>query len=249
MFFELENTITEVCGVDQIRWNKQNCDVVPRKYCALAFRTKGEGVIHYNGKEIFVGANDILYMPQNIGYSAEYTDTEIFVIHFVTSVSDDTAEVFSLDNTEKIYKLYMEALNTWQNKKTGYKIFTLSLLYQIIGIIYKEQQIVTLPKSFVSAVSLIHSSFKDSTLSIKNICFEAGIGETYFRKLFSEHYKKKPTAYINELRIEYARNLISSGLSIEKAAIASGFEDSKYFARVVKQYYGCTPREWKDYGK
>ncbi|MBQ4259179.1 MAG: AraC family transcriptional regulator [Lachnospiraceae bacterium] len=34
---------------------------------------------------------------------------------------------------------------------------------------------------------------------------------------------------------------------MEKAAIASGF-DSKYFARVVKQYYGCTPRDWKDYG-
>ncbi len=249
MFFELENHIIDVGGVDQITWGKQSCDVSPRQYCALAFRTKGEGVIHYNGKELFVGAGDILYMPQNIGYSAEYTDTEIIVVHFFTSVSDDTAEVFSFTNTEKVYKLFSEALNTWQNKKTGYKIFTLSLLYQIIGTIYKEQQKDTLPKIFRDAVSMIHANYKNHTITIKDICLEAGIGETYFRKLFAEHYKKKPIAYINELRIEYARNLISSGVSIEKAAIESGFEDSKYFARVVKQYYGCTPREWKDYGK
>ena len=39
------------------------------------------------------------------------------------------------------------------------------------------------------------------------------------------------------------------GTSIEEAAEKSGFSDSKYFARVVKKYFNCTPSAFKLYGK
>ena len=107
LFFELENHIEEIIGVHHIEWNKQQCTVKPREYAALAFRIRGNGTIRYNDREIFVDTNEVLYLPQNMGYTAEYSDTEIIVIHFVTSRSDVTAEVFSFDNTEKIYKLFL----------------------------------------------------------------------------------------------------------------------------------------------
>ena len=58
-----------------------------------------------------------------------------------------------------------------------------------------------------------------------------------------------PVAYITDLRLEYARNLISGGMSIEAAAVESGFNDPKYFARRVKKHFGCTPSKLKTYGK
>lgn len=249
MFFELENHISEIIGVDHIEWNAQDCSVQPREHSALAFRIRGSGCISYAQGNVHVNTNDILYLPQNIGYSAEYADTELIVIHFKTQKNDNTAEVFSFENTEKIYKLFLEALNIWQNKNIGYKILTLSILYKILGTVYKETQKNTLPKNFISAVSLINSNYKDSSLSIKQVCQEAQISETYFRKLFSEYYKKNPITYINELRIEYARNLIASGVTIEQSAYSSGFNDSKYFSRIVKKYFNCTPKELKSYGK
>lgn len=248
MFFELENYIKEVVGVDHIEWKQQKCNVSPRNHSALAFRIKGDGTIHYT-KKISVAANDVLYLPQNIGYSAEYSDTELIVIHFITFESDKTAEVFSFNNTEKIYKLFLEALNIWNAKDIGYKISTMSILYKILGTIYKETQKHNLPKNFINAISIINSNYRDNSLSIKNICRNAEIGETQFRKLFAEHYKKTPVSYITELRIEFARNLISSGMSIERAAYESGFNDPKYFARTVKKHFGCTPRELKLFGK
>ena len=249
MFFELENHIEEIIGVDHIQWNKQHCTVMPRGYSALAFRITGSGIIKYNDSEIFVDTNDVLYLPQNIGFSAEYSDTELIVIHFVTSKSDDTTEVFSFENTDKIYKLFLEALNIWNSKNIGYKILTISVLYKILGTIYKETQKHNLPKNFINAVSIINSNYKSNDLSIEYICREAEISETYFRKLFAEHYKKTPVSYITELRLEYARNLISGGMSIESATYESGFNDPKYFARTVKKHFGCTPRELKLYGK
>ena len=69
------------------------------------------------------------------------------------------------------------------------------------------------------------------------------------RRLFKKYYDKTTIEYITSLRLEYARNLISNGMSIENAASESGFNDSKYFARVVKKQFGCSPREFKAYGK
>ena len=249
VFFELENPITEIIGVDHIEWKAQNCKVLPRDYSALAFRIKGSGVIFYNETNISVNTNNVLYLPQNIGYDAKYSDTELIVIHFKTQNADQIAEVFSFENTEKVYKLFLETLTVWENKKTGYKIMTISLLYKILATVYKETHNHSLPQAFMNAVSLINSNYKDNLLSIKQICREAQISETYFRKLFSEYYKKTPITYINGLRIEHARNLIANGVPIEEAAYTSGFNDAKYFSRVIKKFFNCTPRELKVYGK
>lgn len=249
LLFELENPIVEIVGVDQIEWHSQHCVVQPRDYSALAFRIKGSGDIFYNNKEISVNTNDILYLPQRIGYTAEYTETQLIVIHFKTQKFDDTAEVFTFDNTEKIYKLFLEALNIWENKNIGYKSLTLSITYQILGTIYKETQNHNVPKNFVNAISLINSNYKENSLSIKQICNYANISETYFRKLFLKFYNKTPISYINQLRVEYARNLIANGMTIEESSYESGFNDPKYFSRVVKKYFNCTPHELKSYGK
>ena len=86
-------------------------------------------------------------------------------------------------------------------------------------------------------------------MNVDMICAEAGIGSTAFRQLFKKHYQKTPVEYITDLRLEYARNLISSGVPIGNVAYESGFNDTKYFARVVKKRLNCTPRDLKNYGR
>lgn len=249
MFYENENPILEVTAVSNIKWDANYFDVEAREYSALSFRIKGQAQINYKDKNCFVNTNDILYLPQNIPYCTEYTDTEIIVIHFKTQFNDGAIETYHIPNTEKIYKLFLKALDIWQNKNIGYKAFTTAVLYEILGTILTENNRRTMPEYFLSAISIINAEYKDPTLSIKSVCKRVGTSETVFRKLFSENYKKPPIAYITELRIEYARNLIANGESVETAAYESGFSDPKYFARVVKKHLGCTPKALKTYGK
>ena len=44
-----------------------------------------------------------------------------------------------------------------------------------------------------------------------------------------------------------AQTLIADGVPIEAAALQSGFNDPKYFARMSKKYLHRTPSELKDY--
>lgn len=249
MLYDGNNPILRIVGVEHMRWNSGIFDVKPREYSALAFRIRGNATITAGRNEYYIQSNDILYLPQNMGYIAEYADTEMLVIHFVTAQNDSELEVYSFQNVELIYKLFLSARAFWKNKELGFHIYALSQLYMILGVILEKSTKTNQPQHFLNAVSFINANYKNSALSIDMICREVGISATVFRQLFKKYYQKTPMQYITNLRLEYARSLISNGVSVENATYESGFNDSKYFARVVKKHFGCTPRELKNYGK
>ena len=72
------------------------------------------------------------------------------------------------------------------------------------------------------------------------------ISEVYFRKIFKKIYKVSPNKYINNLRLEYASQLLQSGLyRIYEISELSGFTDVKYFAKCFKEKYGISPLAYK----
>ena len=249
MFYSCENPVLRMEAVARLSWESGVFDVAPRSYAAIAFRSKGSGSLKLNGKEYVIGEEDILYLPQNIGYHAEYTDTEILVFHFITAYSEEEPEIYSPANREALYKLFLEAYTLWEKKEAGYIADLTALLYSVLGRLCKTETDARLPRNFLEAVSYINSNYKDGGLSVGDVCKHAGISETVFRQLLKVYCNKTPVEYITDLRLELARNLIAGGETIEAAAYSSGFNDSKYFARVVKKKYNCTPRSLKLYGK
>ncbi len=249
MLYDGQNPVVKIIGVHHMKWTGGIFNVAPRKHSALAFRIKGEAVIGACENEYRVGANDVLYIPQNMGYTAQYTDTEMIVVHFITLRDGTEPEVYSPNSFESIYKAFANCLSLWENKQTGYELFVISETYRILGILHKAETEVKLPSHFLSAVSYINSNYRSPDLTITQVCKYAGISETPFRILFKSYYKTTPIAYINGLRIEYARSLISNGANVESAALDSGFGDPKYFSRIVKKQYGCTPSAFKQWGK
>ena len=249
MLYDGNNPILHITDVDHIKWSGGTYTVAPREYSALAFRINGTATLRANGRECAVNTNDILYLPQNMGYQATYTDTEIIVVHFVTQYSDRDIEIHSFDNCEQLYKAFLQLHALWQNKELGFNTYAMGQLYTLLGLIREKETKDNVPRHFLAAVSYINANYRDNSLTVDRICAQAGISATVFRQLFKKHYQKTPVEYITTLRLEYARNLISGGMGVENAACESGFNDSKYFARVVKKHFGCTPRALRAYGK
>lgn len=249
MFLNGENPIIRIMGVEHMVWEGGRFEINPRIYSALAFRVKGNAEITVRGKKYTAGTTDILYLPQNLKYHAEYTDTEIIVFHFITLKDDTEPEIYSVENSQDIFKMFLQARSFWESKNAGFSLHVMSILYSILGKILEGRARVSLPPHFINAVSIIMSDFKNSNISVSHVCKSAGICETSFRKLFKKYYFKTPIEYITDLRIDNAKSLISSGASVESAALESGFNDPKYFARIVKKKLGCAPRELKNFGK
>lgn len=248
MLYQGDNPILKIEAVEHMRWGDGTYRVAPRNYCALAFRIRGTARIESQGGVYTVNSNDVMYLPQDLGYTATYTDTEMIVFHFVTRRSDKRIEVYPMEDAGRIYKLFLRAYALWQNREPGYTVYAMSQLYDILGTILETQTKINLPPHFLQAVSYINANYRTG-ITMQSICENSGIGATVFRQLFKKHYHKTPVAYITELRLEYARSLIAGGMAIEQAAAESGFNDAKYFSRVVKKYFDCTPRDLRNYGK
>lgn len=249
MLYDGTNPIVRIVGVEHLKWGDGDYQVARRPFSALAFRISGTGVITMGETDYFVHSNDILYLPQNVPYTARYSETELIVIHFVTAQDDTAPELYAFENGEKLYKAFLSAHELWTKKKAGANLYILSVLYEVLGTICEQETRAQLPPRFLKAVSLLNARYADSHLNVAAVCREAGIAATTFRQLFRQHYHKTPVEYLLDLRIEHARSLISGGMSVEAAAFESGFNDPKYFARAVKKRFGCTPRTFKNYGK
>lgn len=248
MLYHGENPILKIISVDHLRWGDGTFCVPAREYASLTFRIRGSATVTHGDESCFVNANDILYLPQDLAYTATYTDTELIAIHFVTARNDPHPETYSLENSEQIYKWFLHACAAWERREPSCAVEVMSALYRILSEICQKETLYNLPSHFLKAISYINANYTQD-LWTSDICRQAGISGTTFRRLFKQYYQESPVEYITKLRLEHARNLIAEGMSIEQAALNSGFHDAKYFARIVKKYLHCTPRELKNYGK
>jgi len=248
MLTKWNNPILKIESVDRLHWVSQSCRVNARTYSALAYRVEGEAVIRTGAVEARCGPRDILYLPQGMAYEAEYTNTSILVIHFVTAWADRSVEVCHPTDPSRIQQLFLDAYDLWQSRRNGASVLAMSSLYRVIGEIASPVEEES-PAAYRVAVGILNERFREPGLTVGEICRAAGIGETRFRALFFQQYQKPPVSHLTELRLEYARTLLAEGRTVEEAAVAAGFQDPKYFARVVKKTWGCTPRDLKSYGK
>ncbi len=100
---------------------------------------------------------------------------------------------------------------------------------------------------FHMLVDYIDSNYRDPDLSLKKLSTIFSYTEKYISHLFKKHMNIGFILYLNNLRLRYATELISSGVtSVSEVAVRCGYRDPLYFSRIFKKKTGCTPTE---YGK
>ncbi|RXZ79531.1 AraC family transcriptional regulator [Paenibacillaceae bacterium] len=64
----------------------------------------------------------------------------------------------------------------------------------------------------------------------------------HINRVFKQYLHTTPTAYINHLRLGYARNLLlTTHLSILEIAYEAGFDNLSHFYHLFKKHYGASP--------
>jgi AraC-like DNA-binding protein len=82
--------------------------------------------------------------------------------------------------------------------------------------------------------------------TLKQLADRVGLAPSYLAELFVDHLGQPPHRYLNERRIERARQLLEgSDLTITGLAISLGYSSSQHFARVFRQLTGTTPTAYR----
>lgn len=104
---------------------------------------------------------------------------------------------------------------------------------------------------FASAAEKVHDAalerFNDENFDMAAVIAATHYSDDYFRVKYRERYGTTPYAYIIDLRINCAADLLrqyGSQLTIAEIARQSGFGDPLYFSRLFKKKKGVSPREY-----
>lgn len=89
-------------------------------------------------------------------------------------------------------------------------------------------------------------------MSIEDLANAAGFSKYHFSRIFQSMLHESPAQYVNRIRMKYAMFLLAhrEDKNMTDIAFELGFTDSAVFSRAFKNFFGMSPREYRqEYSK
>lgn len=99
-------------------------------------------------------------------------------------------------------------------------------------------------RRIVRAKLFIDEHFAEK-IDLDNIADEAYFSKFHFIRLFSDVYNKTPNQYLSFVRIEKAKLLLATDLSVSQVCYMIGFESVSTFSALFKRIAGETPAAYQ----
>jgi len=156
---------------------------------------------------------------------------------------------FRISNPSLIARLFTEAEHAWTFKKTAFRNRCLSSLYTIFAELERDNVRSYIDSHLQNAVrqaqNYLEAHFSDPELDVTVLAEVAGLSLSYFRRLFTEIYRLPPGQYISLIRMEKAKDLLSSGsCSVGEVAEMVGYSNIYYFSGAFRKAVGVSPSEF-----
>lgn len=95
-------------------------------------------------------------------------------------------------------------------------------------------------------IKYLDNNYQRVELTAELVSQEIGISEKYLSTFIKEHVGKTFSVYLDELRVQYAKeSLVSTKKSNETIAKEAGFGATNSFYRIFKKYVGVSPSMYK----
>ena len=238
----------------------------------LIFVKRGILPLRVGTDDLRIASGGIVIIPpqtshEGLGY---LTDTlEFFWVHFRirhwrrSDVSDGVAAPMedrslrlpassSQMDTDRLTIMFNQLLDIYQMsypEPSSYcDYFTICLLYEVTSLsgrtaavdnVHRERHVLQKVHEWIRI-----NAFED--ISVNRIAEQFNYSPSYLSTIYKQHFGVSITTQISKIRIERAEELLlSTSMSVQHVAEASGYNDAKYFMRVFKQHTGLTPTRYR----
>lgn len=100
-------------------------------------------------------------------------------------------------------------------------------------------------KAFIDAKRFIMQNYAQEDMNLMRVAEHVNLSPSYVSQLFKKNDNCTFTEYLNTVRIENAKKLLSTThMRVYEVAEAVGYQNPKYFFQVFKQLTGKRPREF-----
>ena len=259
-FFENELIVSEIVLAIRVPKGKGTPIHRDRPSHGLAYHVDCGAVYHFEtGERLTCHSGECIYLPKGSNYTVS-RDTEtssedggVYAINFHICPEQMKSRPFVMRvrARDEVQSYFSRAVNAWRKKDAGYCEECFMDLYGILKCLKKEREVYAprtkLLRALAPALLYIESHYTRENIRVARLAEECGVSEPYLRRLFLLAFSVSPAVYIRNQRIEYAKELLSSGeYSVTDAATTSGFNDVAYFSREFKKATGISPKEYSE---
>lgn len=237
----------------------------------LYIMTKGTLFLQENGKKYTLVEGDMILLdPDYVHEGLQASFCEYFYIHFKhPQISRQCSfkryqdsylcfpKFFSLKMGTtylKVVRLLQEAMEHNRNQMENYKVSCACRLMEAFVEIAREAVTVEalrqnpgIPQSYQRAHELLGylNANYQKDISGKTIEEAFACNFDYLNRVFKKTIGKTIFAYLNEIRIQHAREmLVTTSMKVSAIGYRVGYRDECYFNKVFKRWTGVTPGKY-----
>ncbi len=226
-------------------------DIKSGDFCIVTSKTAHDVISKIEKSEFLV----IKFLPQ-ILYAAEQSVFEFkYTLPFISS-DLSKREVFLRDEVEKseIPSLIQKIISEWQDKNYGYEIALRAYVIRIALWLLRKWKAekgeeMDAPvnaenmKCIKRAMEYAQNNF--ATASLKEASELCNLSYSYFSRLFKRVMGENFNEYVNSLRINEAKRMLTStAKSVTDIAMECGFSSVSYFSKIFKEKTNVTPHKF-----
>ena len=231
----------------------------------LLYNPEGEGVFHSASiKEALLRPGDMFllfpgewhsYHPLGngwesywIGFKGKNMDERV-----ATGFLSPQKPIYHIGYSAAIVSLYKEAFKVAIDEAAYSQQLMAGIVNHLVGMMYSLErniQLSTRNQAHVNMISRARMMIRESLespLTIQQVAEEMGVSYSNFRKLFKEHTGLSPAIYQQDLRLQRAKELLSTtDMSVKEIAYRLNFESPDYFSAKFKIKTGHRPSELRN---
>ena len=233
----------------------------------LLYNPEGEGVFHSTSvKEAPLRAGDMFLLFPGEWHSYHPTPHKGWESYWIgfrgPNMSDRVRSgflsphkpIYHIGYSGAIVSLYKQAYDAALEEAAYTQQLLAGIVNHLVGMMYSLERNIELMSRSQTHVDMINKArlrireSLESSLTIQQIAEDLGVSYSNFRKLFKEHTGFSPAVYQQDLRLQRAKELLSTtDMSIKEIAYQLNFESPDYFSAKFKSKTGRRPSELRNF--
>lgn len=203
-------------------------------------------------REITTEKGKIYLIPPKIRHIDEVAktseDSSGFIL-FLKFQCEDFLGDFRIVRGNKRFEILADKFRReWLGRKPGFRIRCHAILAEIFEELRRSVDLLYSKKKYEilrPAEDYIHENYRDEKISVEKLSGICKITPQYFHRLFLRAYGVSPHNYIENLRLQYARELLETGkCAVAEAAFSAGYENASNFTRSFRRRFGTLPADF-----
>lgn len=216
-----------------------------RPYWLLHYVISGKGIFERDGRRYTIRKGEIFVIPPFVETYYEADAEDPWYYTWVGFQADESLTavlehpVIRCPGAGHIF----EDMRRCREMENGRSSFLCSRIWELCALLQEADTGV--PGHIEKALSVMHAEYTTG-INVTVIAARLGLDRSYFSTLFKKETGVSPIAYLTELRLKKAAELIADyGESPTTAAISVGYPDYCHFSKAFKKRFGCSPRQYK----